>query len=174
MTNLLRHHAPDRSGILQRKLRLTKQLCRYSGKRDKVHNNKKLKDNTEDQISQQDIKFDPVNLNAPTNLIQASIRYPKYNYKGALEHEVININRNFGNFTENLEEFNYFYTYDGMNRLVAVDVAKHDVSYKKQITRYVYNDVNNAVKYEISGNDLSQLIEYDYDVRDRILNKKSW
>jgi RHS repeat-associated protein len=171
MTNLLRHHAPDRSGILQRKLRLTKQLCRYSGKREKAHNNKKLKDNTEDQISQQDIKFDPVNLNAPTNLIQASIRYPKYNYKGALGHEVININRNFGNYTENLEEFNYFYTYDGMNRLVAVDVAKHDVSYKKQITRYVYNDVNNAVKYETSE---AQLIEYDYDVRDRLLNKKSW
>jgi RHS repeat-associated protein len=90
------------------------------------------------------------------------------------EHEIININRNFGNFTENLEEFNYFYTYDGMNRMFRVDVAKHNPSIKKYIISYVYNDVNNAVKYEISGNDLSQLIEYDYDVRDRILNKKSW
>lgn len=126
----------------------------------------------QERLASQLIRQHPTNeATNDSKLVVAKIDYPSYNFRGSLLEERLNI----GN--DATTEIVYFYRYDEFNRLSLVSAGQHDTVTFMQATplvTYNYNDATGQLSsaiYQIdttNNQEFAQIINYSYDVRDRL------
>ncbi len=135
--------------------------------------------NAEDQISRQVTSFHPTDINiGGSDMKLSQIDYTKYNYRGSLLEQKIDIGK------DGTTEMQYNYEYDDLNRLKTVYAAQDAVNSLNGATKiaaYQYDNATGLLSFENhhlgsgSGNENIgvQSIEYLYDVRDRLKSLNS-
>ncbi|MNU74916.1 RHS Repeat protein [compost metagenome] len=128
--------------------------------------------NSEDLLASQVILQHPTNVNTNDQyLVKATIHYPKYNLRGSLLEEKLDLG------SDGSTEMKYFYAYDELNRLKEVSAVQADVALANatKMVDYKYDDALGLVvgkRYYV--NDFSdnlfahQKISYVYDNRNRL------
>ncbi|WP_300665406.1 hypothetical protein, partial [Fluviicola sp.] len=128
--------------------------------------------NSEDLLASQVILQHPVNV--ATNdqyLVKATIQYPKYNLRGSLLEEKLDMG------SDGSTDMKYFYVYDPLNRLKEVYAVQADVTLTNatKLVDYKYDDARGVVVskgYSVDnfsdGNFGHQTVSYAYDDRDRL------
>ncbi|MCE3295138.1 MAG: hypothetical protein K0R65_852 [Crocinitomicaceae bacterium] len=122
---------------------------------------------SEDRVASQVFRFDSNGLSGNSSPV-ATIYYPKYNFRGSLMEEKIDLGSN------GTTDMHYHYTYDELNRLVKVAASQGEAVKALDATllaSYEYDNATGLVSFErhhLGQNTEVLKIEQKYDVRDRL------